>query len=561
MSNAASPSFAPTLLFVALLAAPGRAAQTSQRGPPIDQLYPGPLGMADFGKIVSGEFTGDLKRDAVVMDGVRPKLLFAPETYDTAITVCPSANDIATLSGVLPGKDLLLTVGIEGLRSFERDSANGQWIVTTIRDAASAWGGATRVAVGQLDGTGAPDVAGMAADGRTVLTALGNPDGTYTDGAAFDIYGQGATDLWCLNWRDDGPPVVRDEIAVNSPAGIELYDAAGTFLEGINWTYSPIVGAVTHDGGTVERLALVTRVAGIDRFSVYGDAGTEPWFSLGAAGVVSVAAGDADGDGDTEVFLSITRENGFWELENLSPAAATFGPAAILKHPFGPPGRNPAYNHAGLAPGDFDSDGALDVLAPAQGDPGPAVAVYGSVDLVSVGSIVVGDWRPGLNKVFYLPDTHELELRFTRPPTILQAESGAVVRIGVKVFHTEALGIGTDPDLYHSGFLAIPAQHTYAPFRIPLPPGYSLEESTDLLSFVARQTVLLTGAVLDVAPALTGIYSADPNVPVLRSAPNTLQYLPTTHGPSSSPTFGGMSIGPTVPSMDEDDEPEDEDPD
>jgi hypothetical protein len=321
------------------------------------------------------------------------------------------------------------------------------------------------------------------------------------------------------------------------------------------------VGAVIHDGGTaLQRLALVTRVAGIDRFSVYGDAGTEPWFSLGAADVVSVAAGDADGDGDTEVFLSIDTENRFWELENLSPAVTTFDPAAISKHPFGPPGRNPAHNRAGLVPDDFDSDGALDILAPAQGDPGPAVAVYGSVDLVNVGSDVVGGWKPGINRVVYLRGTHELELRFTRPQTILQTEPGATVRIGVKVFHTEALGIGTDPGLYHSAFIAIPAQYGYTPFRIPLPPGYSLEESTDLFSFVARQSALQTGAILDIAPAMTGIYSADPSVPVISNAPTTLQHLPTTYDPSSSPTFGGMDIGPTVPSLDEDEEPEDEDP-
>src|SRR5262245_12357090 len=149
-------------------------------GPPIDQVYPGPLGMANFGKIISGEFTGDLKRDAVVMDDSQPKLLVAPETYDTAIDVGGPANDIATLSGVLPGKDCVLTVSAAGLLRYERNSANGTWIVTTLRDSASSWGGARKVAVGHVAGTSLSDIVGIAADGRTVLIEYANFDGSYT---------------------------------------------------------------------------------------------------------------------------------------------------------------------------------------------------------------------------------------------------------------------------------------------------------------------------------------------------------------------------------------------
>jgi hypothetical protein len=121
MKNSSRFSIVSLLLLAAFPVTPARA-QHAQEGPPnppsppLNQSFPGPLGLADFGKIISGEFTGDLKRDAVVMNGSSAELLFAPECYDTAITVDGGPfNDIATLSGLLPYQDYDLTVGYTGL--------------------------------------------------------------------------------------------------------------------------------------------------------------------------------------------------------------------------------------------------------------------------------------------------------------------------------------------------------------------------------------------------------------------------------------------------------------
>ena len=578
MKNSSRFSIVSLLLLAALPVTPARA-QHGQEGPPnppppppLNQSFPGPLGLADFGKIISGEFTGDLKRDAVVMNGSSAELLFAPECYDTAITVDGGPfNDIATLSGLLPYQDYVLTVGYTGLVRHRRDSASSTWDSFTLRDDSSNWASARRIAVGYLDDNNVPDLVGIAANGHDVLIEYGNLDGTYTPGTTFTAYGTPLlTDVWLLNWREEGVPGA-DEIALNSMAGIQVW-RPGSYIEGVSWTYSPILGTVIDDSASptsVQRLALVTKVSGNDIFQIYGDTDTEPYFSLGHAGVVSMAAADADGDQDTEVFLSVNSENTFWRMDNQSPAATSFTASPITEYPFGPPNRNPALNHAGIALADFDGDGCLDAVAPAQGDPGPQPVVWSSVAFVHVGctNASVDAWRPYINHVIFIEDTREIEFHVVRPTTILQVPAGAppgsLTRISVKVFLTPDLGIGTLPDLHWETVIDLPPVNATGWFRMPTNPplpNYSLGTSEELFDLVLRQTVYTpTGAVLKIAPAMTGIFTADPNTDTISTAPETQIWIPPING-NTDPVEGGLDIGPTVPSMDPDEEPKDEDP-
>lgn len=550
------------LLLGVLLLGRGSANEFGQGGIPLEQLYPGPLGMADFGKIVAGEFTGDLKLDAVVMDGAQPKLLVAPETFDSALAVPTTANDIAVLRGALsdPDKDCLLTVGAAGLLRHERLSSSSSWASVTIRGPGTSWGGARKVAVGQVDGTGPVDIVGVAADGRTVLVEYGNADGTYTAGPGFTAYGPAVQELWLLNWRE-GALAGSCEIALCTPAGVEVRSRTGVPFDILAWSQAPILGAVVTDAGTpLQRLALVTAVNGGDQMLVFGDALTEPPVVLGTTGVVSLASGDADGDGDTELFLSLDTENRFWMLEN-EAQNPTFDPAIVKTFHFGPSGRDPSENRAGLVPGDFDSDGALDVLAPAQGDRGPVIAVYGSVALVNVESQVVAGWKASINEVTYLISSNQLLFRFTRPQTILPAPAGTHSVLGVKVYRTPELGAGTFGDPYFNAFISMPSSQGSTPLFLPMPADFSLEDSTDLYSFVVRQSVRhdASGAVLDIGPAMTAIFTAEPGIDTIHQLPKTALIVTASTYPSASPTFAGVDIGPTVPSMAEGVEPVDSD--
>lgn len=560
---------ASALLVTATVVSFSLAGQTQQSGPPLNQLYPGPLGLANFRKIISGEFTGDWKLDAVVMNGSQPTLIVAPETFDTAIPVggAAPANDIATLPGVAGAKDKILTVNAAGLRCYERNSANSTWILNTLRDASSPWAGARLVAVAEVNGPPPVDIVGIGANGRDVLIEYANSDGTYTPGVTFQAYGTTVTSLLPLNWRGTGTPVTA-EIALISPQGIELREQTGVFIEGLNYTASPIIGTVINDSGTsIQRLATVTRWNGVDRLTIYGDTKTESWMSLGNAGVVSMAAGDVNGDGDTELFLSVNTEAKFWRLDNLSPAVVTYNVSAVTKYAYGAPGRNPAINLAGLAPGDFDSDGALDILAPSQGNPPPTgpFHVYGSIPLVRVQNPNVDPYRADLIGVYYLtyPDQNLIQFHFIKPTQLLSAGSGLTNRLSVKMFHTANLGVGTEKAPVFKSLELIPVGNGDIITTWPVPAGFSLHSSTDLYSLVVRQEVVSAidnELVYDIAPALTAILTPDPSVVVISSAPETTKVLSIIHFPPDSvdPT-GGLDIGPPVPYLDPNEEPKDGD--
>ena len=558
------PSLPPILglsLLAVLIATAGTAQHGSSSGPPLDQLYPGALGMADFGKVVSGEFTGDLKRDAVVMDGFQPTLQVAPETFDTAISVGGAANDLAVYPGFAGGPERILTVGGLGLQRHARDPDDQSWIVETLANAQSPWANALLVATGNLDGTGADDIVGVAANGRDVLTRLGASGGTLSAGPTFQANGTSVYGLHLLNWRNLGDTSGPDEIALLTSWGVEIYEDDGTYLEGIAWS-SPIVGTVIQDQGqTRERLAMVSKISGVDYLYVYGDVKSEGPHSLGAPGVVSMTSGDADGDGDSEVFLGVTTERKFWMLESLSPATITFDAASPDKFAYGPAGRDPAINHAGLTTGDFDNDGDLDVLAPAQGDLTGTITVYGTVAIVDVGGIDPAVYQVGLSEVVYDVEEHELRFRLTAPATTLTAPSGAQTKLGVKVWRTPDFGVATIPETYDETFLTMPT--TDVVYAMPLPSGYDPETSLDLFTLVIRQTVIetATGYVLDISPATTMMYAPEPNWDTVKDSTDTNEWSDAVRWPESTPTgSGGTSTGPTVPRPEDEEEPADPDP-
>jgi hypothetical protein len=110
-------------------------------------------------------------------------------------------------------------------------------------------------------------------------------------------------------------------------------------------------------------------------------------------------------------------------------------------------------------------------------------------------------------------------------------------------------------------FIPVPPSNGATILSMPLPQGFSLETSTLMFPLVVRQTRFdsETGAVLDITPAMTGIFTPEPGVTPIQNAPSSLEFVQTVIEPSSSPTFGGLDIGPPVPSLDEDQEPGDDD--
>ena len=517
----------------------------------LSQMFPGPLEDVTFGKVVAGDFTGDGSLDAVVMDGDSPLLLVSPEAFDTAIPVQDGstlvhASDIAVLFGGAVDSARLLTVGVDGLERWTR--IPGAWNRSTVRGVGTRWADAMMVRTGDLDGANGLDIVGIGRSlesGLTTRVLIETSDGSggyitssfSCAGAAYDIH--------MLDWDDDSVSGsdATDEIAVVTDLGVEVYEADGSFVAYFAWSLSPMLSAVIgHETSTAERLALVTQWGTQNQVSVFGQGGIEVPIAIGNVGVVRVAAGDLDGDGDEELLLSVNSAPVFCVLENLSPpnpgsTSSTFDGATIDLRAFGVP-RNTSLNDAGIVTGDFDQDGDIDVFPPAQG----SGSVAGEAFVYRWDNVVETDYRPQLGEDPDLdPTTNILTLDFTESAQGVPGFPSGPFGFDVTIWHTADLGIASDPVAYES-FVAVGTTHS-----VQMPTSYDPHVGSDLYSVVLRQVALdAQSNILASGPALTAIIVPAVHWETIMFAPEVENQLPGIPS-GDDPTIVG--IGPRPPSF------------
>ena len=554
------------LLLGCLLVSPIRAFEqgAQQSGPPLNQQFPGPEGLADFRKIVSGEFNGNKSLDAVVMDLDWPMYRSSEEYMDTWISTGNSANDIAVLSGAVPGKDLLVTVEAGGLKLYERVTETSSWNETILFDENSLWANAALVAIGEVNGDGYTDIVGVSANHRDLLFAWGTSDPLDFDlGLTLVNPAQIIHQIVLVNWKETGDDPNTDEIAFYSNLGWAVREYTGAWLKWVNWT-SSLVRGVELPGAANEpgRLANIALFAGTDRLTIQSETGNEGPYNLGAIGVVGMAAGDMttpapDGDIDLVLTTNTDRDVRIYECQSSVP---TFDVASPLKFKFGPANRNTQLQEAGVALGDYDRDGRLDILAPAQGDPNPGQAgAWGCIPLIRTyggyemyqfeidGPAFIPSSNPGVE-----PD--QIRLTFHGASTRLEPGPGQVRTNLVQIFYAPALG--TPPDLipYAVDHLPVPPITGFQYLVFDLPLGYSLETSTGVFSIVAFQAITQDGVIVDRAPATTCMVNPNPNLPITQNTKDTLYSFFVDWG-EEIPPAGGVDVGPPVPPFPPEEEP------
>lgn len=560
-------SIRPSLrLFVALWLALPSAPQSQGEGevPALSQLYPGPLGQASFGKVVAGEFNGDLSLDAIVLDGAEPVLMVSPEVFDSAVRTGLSVNDIAVLEDVPGDRDLLVTVSAAGLELHRRDSPQPSWDAPQVLfGALSAWADALAVRVADLDGDGDQDLAGLASNAQTVLTVLQTAPGVFAGGPSFacDPF---AYDLQLFNWTEQPLASGSREIAVLTPGSLQVFDASGTLLTSGS-APGPMLAVPLDDAPDAafeQRLVVVTRFSGRDWLTILGHTSPEGPFDLGPSSVVSLATGNVDFDDGAELFLGTDAALAVIMLDYSPFNAPTFDVDEPKFLSFGPADRDPAWNSAGLVVADFDDDGLNDVLAPAQGDVVPPSEPYGTVEVIDVAELHAPQWadlRVGVQSVTWQdalgsgPDAVVVEFR--EPPTALY-DAVHDVELQVIAWRTPDFGSPTEPQPYQPAqLLALPSGGSTTAYTLALPAGYDPLASPDVFSLVARQVVVdANDDVLDIGPAWIGLYTSGDNWDVLENAPEVLQTFPLLG--VGTPNPGGVGGGPRVPPTEDDDEPQ-----
>lgn len=555
---------------------------------PVNSLNPiyrkGALHAASFGKAVAiADFTGDPELDAVILDAFRPTLLIRPEIFGTAIHASVTCSDFATYPDSTDDRASIVAVGSSGLTRIRFDSTTGLFVSTNI--AVPGFGGASKVTVGQLDGIGGSDIAAVSSSG-TIVTAFASGS-TFVSGPSFSTQST-ATGVDALDADGDG----SDELSVLMATGIALYEPSGTLTSALAWPVPSMVSTVmatpTGPGSLRESIAIVATLAnGNQLLRTISITGPSAITNLGALGAVGMAAADRDGDGDSDLVLSVTTAAGFVTRQNTAPlfAMPAFATASNTVF-FENPARNPVLNTSGIGLADFDHDGDVDTFALAQGDAHLSGAVYSNFEVVRNNAISHGNLQPRLSEVRYhfhgatgnpspppggsqnhvspnqLIGDSTIEFRFA-PPNQLLSDPNGVTQYQVSVWRTADLlgaALGTESSAF-VGWTKVTIQPGETSFAFTPPSDFLT--SGGGFGIVARQIIVNgSGQIIARGPCETFIqggqedYGDLPKLYRTKSAQQPSLYLSDgSPGEVDDGALGAVVVGPRVPDYDPEQRP------
>ncbi|MCA9424618.1 MAG: VCBS repeat-containing protein [Candidatus Omnitrophica bacterium] len=226
---------------------------------------------------------------------------------------------------------------------------------------------ATSLAPGDLDGDNDTDIATVTADLDRVSLFQNSGNGSFSklivssptiDGpkqvGSADLDDDGDTDLFSASDRDG--KVVWYENDGNTPPSFTLHTELS----------SPSAGVVSVDAGDFDgdgRLDLVSASRDTDRITWFqNDGATPPGFTdrnldTNLDGPASVHAADVDNDGKTDILVAAEKSNSIFLLKNLGGTVPVFQQTLI---------DNQASKTYSVSSGDINGDGHLDILSTAE---------------------------------------------------------------------------------------------------------------------------------------------------------------------------------------------------
>jgi len=536
--------------------------------PPISQQFPGPNGRANFRQIVSGEFTGDLRRDTAFLDLNKLVFLKSPAIYDSRVVVADPVNDVAVLSGYVPGQDLLVTVGPFGLNAYQHNSPSG-WSSIMLSDGDPTWNGATLVRTADVNGDGWNDIVAVLANRRDIKVKFGSA-------SLLTAPGQAATTTWVnpnqtirqlelMNWT--GGSGVQGGVMF-SDLGWACRDLnTGAWLAVKSYTLTPMYGAVVDMPSGPDRLVVRTVFGGTDRITINDATRIEGPYNLGALGIVSMKCADMTSpnlDGLIDLILTTNTDNDLRIYAGQNSTTTWDFTATPAKYPFGAPNRNPLWNQSDFTLGDFDNDGKPDVLAPGQGDPSSgSISVYGCITLIRPNPNWVKYTCPITDAAFIdvedpnLPD--QVELTFNGPQYApYQSGNGLVADFLINLYRIPGVGQPTVMSPFRVWHMDIPATLHTGKWTFNLPTGWSPDTSTDFFAIVAYQRLAQgtnTGPSVAIRPALVG-WLVPSAVMHVGGAPDVKSIAWLHRKGEEGVMPSSWDEGPTVPPVPDDNEPE-----
>ncbi len=454
-------------------------------------------GETNLDRLAAGDVTGDLVGDVVVLWDQTPVLVSGPGRHGGASQLDTTANDLEVFphpSGP-SASDVLATVGPTGLSLWTFDAASAKWRLESVDPSLA---GARRVRCG-VGSTGSRVLFVLEADGHGVEVvevfdgvSLGS---LHTASVAIpQIGGLGAEDareLELVDWDGDGLSelalLTANHLLVVGRDGVLMADHVSLFAN------SPMSIAVLADlADSRERLAWITVGIFQTQWILISDQdGLEGPYDLGTWAASAPVAGDYDGDGDSELFLTPESEEEVRMLYNFSEwpivGVPTFivAPRFFLQFPLvksATPG--PDRTDRPLVC-DLDNDGDLDVLtidkqlAEIRVVRGDAVDETRLVYRVSGGSFTGGcDGEAG-----------ELRLSLKRPEDPVPATT-----LEVTLWQMLDRELGFEREPVSVAFLTLPAQDSLKELVLEIPESGTHFDTIFAVELRLLGTELQTGA-------------------------------------------------------------------
>ncbi|MGE3165609.1 MAG: FG-GAP repeat domain-containing protein [Planctomycetota bacterium] len=270
--------------------------------PAIDLIFPGyfsevPVtsvgGVPD--RLVPGQLTDDALLDVVVHNGSAAGLLYGADVFANSWSITSPVTDVVAYTPETGSVDCLIVATATGLESW---TYRPDGTVASTSLGSGAWIGAHSLQVGDFDGTGSTDLAGVSAAGDVIVLHDVESDPAGTE-LVFPVL-TGAIELALVDLDDDG----LDEIAVRtSAAGMCLYDSSGAFILKVRG-YHPH-GALTaiRKSGPDGLAWIALDMAGTNEALLVWDGFVLHTVPMGIPATSAIAAGDIDGDGAADLAL------------------------------------------------------------------------------------------------------------------------------------------------------------------------------------------------------------------------------------------------------------------
>jgi hypothetical protein len=403
-----------------------------------------------FGRSGSGDWNGDGALDLFTLDGESVTALFSADTCFAGTLAHSAARDACALLGA---PERIAVVGDSGLEAVELDTLNNAFVTLGIR--AGAWSGARIVRCADLDGAGASDLVGIAADGTSVLAVerVAESMFAFVDGSSFQAFAT-VRDVIALEWDGDA----GQELALLTDAGVSVHERTGALLS--NWNGAPTgasIARIAQAGLAIDRIAWIapSNAPGGQRLRTLSPEGVDEALDLGTLDSFATLGRDLDLDGDDDLLIARRSSHTLVWLENARTPAMPSGrsfssPAAVPRIvPIAPPPSGSQVNTATPVAADFDGDGDVDIV----------VALESSQALALVRGDVVGEdlLRPDFAGAVYDVDPITLQGSLTLQLVAPLAPPAGATHVQVAVWHQDSVGTPFDPVASSSVLVSWPA--------------------------------------------------------------------------------------------------------